>query len=102
MPTRPPRDTLAPIQQYLEREFRDRVRRTWWEKRTRVHVFEVSHGTVLHQVHVTAAFLEACPDYGVGLRDSELADYMREAQSHERRFTVVWEGGMVRIRSQLL
>ncbi len=102
MPTRSPRDKLVPIQQYLERECPDRVRRTWWDTRTRVHVFEVSHGTGLHQVRVTAAFLKACPDYGAGLRDSELADYMREARSHARRFTVVWEGGTVRIRSQPL
>jgi hypothetical protein len=103
MPTNPPtKAQVGAIQNYLEQEFPDCVRRMRWDQSRRVKVFEVSHGKVLHQVVVTSAFLEACPDYGAGLFDSELADYMREARSHVRRFFVMWQEGRVRIRSQLL
>ena len=103
MPTNPPtKAQVGAIQHYLEQEFPDCVKRMRWDQRRRVQVFEVAHGTVLHQVVVTAAFFEACSDYGAGLLDSELADYMREARSHVRRFIVMWQEGRVRIRSQLL
>ncbi len=100
MPTNPPsKAQVGAIRHYLEREFPDCVKRMRWDQRRMVQVFEVAHGTVLHQVVVTSAFLEDCPDCADALRDSELVDYMREAKTQTRRFSVMWERGIVRIRS---
>jgi hypothetical protein len=34
----------------------------------------------VYQVAIDAAFFAACPDYAAGLRDSELADHLRESR----------------------
>jgi hypothetical protein len=64
-----------------------------------MHMFEVVHETTVHRVEMPAVFFEDCPDYAAALRDSELADYMREARDQRRRFSVVWENDAVRVRS---
>ncbi len=44
-------------------------------------------------------FLKQCPDYARALRETELADYVREARSQARRFLVIWHEHGTRIRS---
>jgi hypothetical protein len=87
------------VRHYLEREFPGQVRNLRWEWRTSMHMFEVVHETTVHRVEMPAAFFEDCPDYAAALRESELADYMREARDQRRRFSVVWENDEVRVRS---
>ena len=87
------------IRRYLEREFPGQVRHTWWDREAQASVFEVAHEGGRHHVLVDKGALRSCQDVGAGLRTSELADYMREARTQERRFRVVAEEGTLRIRS---
>lgn len=96
---RPTKKQLTPIRQYLEREFPGQVRHAWWDRDAQAQVFEVHHERERHHVVVDAGFLQACPDYVAGLRESELADYMREANAQARRFHVLEDGYSVRVRS---
>lgn len=90
------------VQHYLEREFPGQVRNPRWSRRTGMQVFEVVHETTVHHVEMPAAFFETCPNCTDVLRYSELTDYMREARTQVRRFSVVWEDGTVRVRSTSL
>lgn len=90
---------IKTIQHYLEREFPGQVRDTQWDRQSDTQVFEIVHDTTVHRVDMPAAFFENCPDYAAALRESELADYMREARDQTRRFSVVWEDGSARVRS---
>jgi hypothetical protein len=89
-------DTVQPS---LEREFPGQARNLRWDRHTSMQMFEVDHETTVHRVEMPAAFFEDCPDYAAALRDSALADYMREARDQMRRFSVVWETDEVRTRS---
>jgi len=100
--SRPSETQIGDIQQYLEREFPGQVRHAWWDEDARGPSFEVAHQTACHHVIVDMGFLQVCRDAVASLRDSELADYMRETQTQERRFLVLEEGGTVHIRSTSL
>jgi hypothetical protein len=89
------------VHHYLEREFPGQVTPPWREHHADGPVIEIVHGAVRHQIEVASAFLENCPDCMDNLRHSELADYVREARTQNRRFVVLWQGGEVRIRSKL-
>jgi len=90
------------IHRYLEREFPGQVTALCVESLTEGPVIEIVHGEVRHQIEVASTFLEHCPDSMDNLCHSELADYVREARTQNRRFLVLWQGGEVRIRSKLL
>jgi hypothetical protein len=99
-PAKPPIDA---IRAYLERAFPGQVARAWWGSTERMQTFVVAHaGAADHQAAVPAAFLDSCPDCAGALHASEMADYMRETRAERRRFTVIWDDGMVRIRSRPL
>jgi hypothetical protein len=90
------------IHHYLEREFPGQVTPPWQEPHADGPVIEIAYGAVRHQIELASAFLEDCPDCRDSLRHSELADYIREARTQNRRFLIRWQGGEVRIRSKLL
>ena len=100
--SRPIETQISDIRQYLEWEFPGQVRHTWWDEDARAPIFEVAHETARHHVIVEREFLQACQDAVASLRDSELADYMRETRAQERRFRVREEEGEVHIRSTAL
>jgi len=93
---------IGAIRRYLEWEFPGQVRNTWWDEDIRAPVFEVIQETRCHHVIVDTDFMQTCQDAAASLRTSELADYMREARTQERRFLVLEERGEVRIRSMPL
>ena len=93
----PPAAHLRAVQYALEQEVPGRVQRSWWDEDLMAHVFEVADETVVHQVAISAAFCADCPDYAAGLRDSELADHLRETRGEGRRFIVRWQGDAVRL-----
>jgi hypothetical protein len=84
---------LTAVQAYLEEEFPGRV------QDAEENVIVVSHDGIRHHVELQPTFLHQCPDHIRAIRDSELADYMREARSQERRFLVIWTEHDTRIRS---
>ena len=84
---------LTAVQAYLEEEFPGRV------EEAVENVIVVSHDSVRHHVVLQPTFLHLCPDHIGSIRESELADYMREARSQERRFLVIWKEHDTRIRS---
>ena len=84
---------LTAVHAYLEEEFPGRV------QDGEENVIVVSHDGVRHHVELQPTFLHLCPDHIGAIRDSELADYMREARSQERRFLVIWKEHNTRIRS---
>lgn len=84
---------LTAVQSYLEEEFPGHV------EAARENVIVVSHDGIRHHVVLQPTFLHLCPDYTSAIRESELADYMREARSQERRFLVIWAEHDTRIRS---
>jgi hypothetical protein len=90
---------IGEIRQYLEWEFPGLVRDTWWDEDSRAPVFEVVYETACHHVIVDMGFIQSCQDAVASLRSSELADYMREARTQERRFRVLEEKGEIHIRS---
>ena len=87
---------LAAVQSYLEEEFPGRV------EAAKKNVIVVSHEGIRHHVVLQPSFLHLCPDYMRAIRESELADYMREARSQGRRFLVIWQERDIRIRSTSL
>ena len=93
MPNHP--STTAPltaVQSYLEDEFPGRV------EEVKENVIAVSHDGIRHHVVLESTFLKQCPDFASAIRESELADYMREARSQARRFLVIWHEYDTRIR----
>ena len=97
MANRPrPATGLRDLQSYLEEEFPTQV------QASSENVMTVSHDGIRHDVILEADFLKQCPDYAYALRESELADYIREDRSQGRRFLVIWREQKTRIRSSLL
>jgi len=84
---------LTAVQSYLEEAFPGRV------EAAVENVIVVSHDGVQHHVVLQPTFLHLCPDHMGAIRESELADYMREARSQRRRFLVIWKEHDTRIRS---
>jgi hypothetical protein len=85
---------LKAAQSYLETEFPGCV------EAAIENVITVSRDGIRHQVVLQPAFLQQCPDYASGLRESELADYIRESRSLQgRRFLVMWHERRTRVRS---
>ena len=84
---------LKAVQSYLEAEFPGPV------EAAIENVITVSHDDIRHHVVFQPAFLQQCPDYVSALRESELADYIREARSQGRRFLVTWHERGTRVRS---
>ncbi len=91
----PPSTTacLTAVQSYLEEEFPGCV------EAARENVIGVSLDGICHHVVLQPTFLNLCPDYRRAIRDSELADYMREARTQARHFLVIWQERDTRIRS---
>jgi len=87
---------LTAMASYLEQEFPGRV------KAAQDNEFMISHKGIDHRVVLDPKFLKQCPDFAQSLRETELADYLREAQSQARRFVVMWSGSETRIRSTSL
>ncbi len=81
------------MQSYLVEEFPEQV------KGELKNVITVSHAGIHHQIVLQPEFLQKCPDYVSALRDSELADHIREVRSEERRFLVMWNDLGTRVRS---
>lgn len=94
----PPSTTahITAVQSYLEEEFPGCV------EAARKHVIAVSHDGIRHHVVLQPSFLYLCPDSMRAIRESELADSMREARSQARRFLVMWHERDTRIRSTLM
>lgn len=84
---------LEAVQSYLVEEFPEQV------KGELKNVITVSHAGIHHQIVLQPEFLQKCPDYVSALRDSELADHIREVRSEERRFLVMWNDLGTRVRS---
>ena len=97
--SRPIETQIGEIRQYLEREFPGQVRDPWWDEDARAPVFEVIHETGCHHIIVDMGFIRTCENAVASLRASDLADYMREARTQERRFLILDEGGELHIRS---
>jgi hypothetical protein len=93
---------IGVVQRYLKQEFPGQMRCTWWDRNLMAQVFEVVHGPSLRHIVVDVEFFLNCSDCAVELRDSELADYIRESQSPARCFLVKWRDGGIRIRSKPL
>jgi hypothetical protein len=83
---------LTAVQAYLEDEFPGHV------EEAKENVIVVSHDSIRHHIVLEPTFLKQCPDYAHAIRESELADYMRESRSQARRFLVIWHEQDTRIR----
>ena len=84
---------LTAVESYLEEEFPGHV------EEAKENVFIISHHGIRHHVVLEPTFVKQCPDYTRALRETELADYLREARSQARRFLVIWHEHDTRIRS---
>ena len=84
---------LKAAQAYLETEFPGQV-----EAASETEI-TVSYDDVPHQIVLQPEFLKHCSDYAYALRESELADYIRESRPLGRRFLVIWHQGGTRVRS---
>jgi hypothetical protein len=87
---------LTAVQSYLEEEFPGRVEGAQGNR------FIISHDGIRHHVVLQPSFVDLCPDYMRAIRETDLADYMREARSQARRFLVSWHARDIRIRSTSL
>ena len=87
---------LTAVQSYLAEEFPGCV------EAARKNVIVVSHGDIRHHVVLQPSFVHLCPDSMHAIRETELADSMRETRSQARRFLVMWKEGGTRIRSTSL
>lgn len=99
---RPAKTQIHTVQYYLEREFPGQTQRTWWDRTLQAQVFELAHAYARRHIVVDRAFFQECPDYMLYLRESELADYVRESLSPERCFLVKWYEDGIHIRSKPL
>jgi hypothetical protein len=94
MTQHPSRTTrLKAVASYLEQEFPGHV-----EAATE-NDFMISHQGMQHHVVLDPTFLKQCPDYTHALRETELADYVRESRFQARRFLVMWHEHDTHIRS---
>lgn len=85
---------LKAAQSYLEAEFPGQV-----EAASETEI-TVSHDDVRHHIVLQSEFLKQCSNYASALRESELADYIRESRSQQgRRFLVMWHEHTTRVRS---
>ncbi len=84
---------LTAVESYLEEEFHGHV------EEAKENVVIISHHGIRHYVVLEPTFLKQGPDYRRDLRESELADCVREARSQARRFLVIWHEHDTRIRS---
>lgn len=84
---------LTSVASYLEQEFPGHV------EAAQNNGFMISHEGMQHHVVLDPTFLKQCPDYTHALRETELADYVRESRSQARRFLVIWQGHDTHIRS---
>lgn len=81
MPNHPSRAArLTAVECYLDGEFPGHV------EEAKDNVFIISHRGIRHHVVLEPTFLKQCPDYMGALRDSDLADYVRETRSQARRY----------------
>jgi hypothetical protein len=87
---------LTALASYLEEEFPGYVAEAKGEG------FMISYEGIHHHVVLDPTFLKQCPDYAHALRETDLADYVRESRSQARRFVVIWHGHDTRIRSTSL
>jgi len=101
MQTIQPTETqVSAVQHYLEHEFPGQVRHTWWNEDMMAQVFEVQ-GDIQRHIAVDCGFFQDCPNCAMALKESELAEYIREALS-PRCFVVRWHNHEVRVRSKPL
>ena len=101
MQTRQPTESqLAMVQRYLEGEFPGQAPRTWWHEDEMAQVFEIQ-GEIPQQLILSGCFFQHCSNCVVTLKESELAEYIREATT-TRRFIVKWENCEMRVRSKSL
>jgi hypothetical protein len=84
---------LTAVESYLEEEFPGHV------EETEDNVYIISHQGISHRVVLEPTFLKQCPDYTHALRQTDLADYIREVRSQPRRFLVIWQEHSTHIRS---
>ena len=97
MPTHPTTIArLTAVLSYLEEAFPGRV------EAAPENVIVVSHQGLRHHIVLQPSFLHLCQDYIRAIRESELADYVRETRSQARRFLVSWHVSDTRIRSTSL
>ena len=97
MPNHPSRAArLTAVECYLNEEFPGHV------EEAKDNIFVISHLGIRHHVVFEPTFLKQCPDYMYALRDSDLADYVRETRSQARRFLVTWKERHTHIRSTSL
>ncbi len=97
MPNHPSRAArLTAVECYLDREFPGHV------EEAKDNVFIIYHRGIRHHIVLEPTFLKQCPDYMRALRESDLADYVRETRSQARRFLVTWKEHDTRIRSTSL
>lgn len=102
MTTHLPTEALDAIQHYLERQFPDCTRRTWWDENMQAQIFELTNSDSLCQIGIEAAIFQN-PTEGVqALRESDLADYIRESRAPRKWFRVTWNDGGLHILSKPL
>jgi len=87
---------LTAVADYLEEEFPGHV------NTANANEFRISHQGMHHHVVLDPMFLKQCSDYIHALRETDLADYVRESRSQARRFIVLWYQHHTRIRSTSL
>lgn len=87
---------LMAVASYLEEEFPGHV------KAAKDNEFRISHEGIHHHIILDPTFLKQYSDYTKALRETDLADYLRESRSQARRFVVMWYGNDTRIRSTSL
>jgi hypothetical protein len=87
---------LTAVAAYFEEEFPGHV------KAVKDNEFRISNEGMHHHVVLDPMFLKQCSDYTHALRETDLADYLRESRSRARRFVVMWYGHNTRIRSTSL
>jgi hypothetical protein len=84
---------LEAAQAYLEEEFPGHV------EVASENVITVSHHNTCHHVTLQPEFIKKCRNCAHALRESELADHIREVRSQGRRFIVMWHEHGTRVRS---
>ncbi|MDH3599651.1 MAG: hypothetical protein OEU26_08460 [Candidatus Tectomicrobia bacterium] len=96
----PTETQVSAAQHYLEHEFPGQVQRTWWYEDVMAQVFEVQ-GEIQRHIVVDCGFFQDCQNCAVALKESELAEYIREALSPQC-FIVRWNDDEVWVRSKRL